>query len=208
MKVRMKLGGSVKAGLPQLERLLGSKTRARLLSIFATNPREEFLASQLILRSGLSETSVRYELPRLVHLGLVRERKVGQEKLYRANDTHPLFPEIKQMVYKTAGLGEALRQAIGEISGVIAAFIYGSVAKGTENPQSDIDLFILGSPKRSPLSSALRRAEERIGREINLTSMTPAEWRERRAANETFTGELLRSPKIFLIGDEQSLSRA
>ena len=191
------------AGLAALEGLLGSRTRARLLVAFATNPREEYYARQLIQRTRLSETAVRYELSRLTRRGFLTSRKQGQEKLYRANDRHPLFPELKQMVYKTAGLGEVLRQAIETVPGVTAAFIYGSVAKGTERVTSDIDLFILGTADRPKLGKALREAEDRVGREINLTMMSVDEWRARRKAGDGSVQDVVGSPKIFLIGDER-----
>ncbi len=192
-------------GLVTLEGLLGSKSRARLLAIFATHPTEEFYAQRLTAMARLAETSVRYELRRLEQLGLLISRREGREKHYRINDRHPLFPELKQMVYKTIGLGGALREAIGGVAGVNAAFIYGSVAKGDERPTSDVDLFVLGKPDQTRLATALREAEGRLRREVNLVIMGEEEWRRRRKAGEGFIAELLRSPKIFLVGDERSL---
>jgi len=196
------------AGLPALEGLLGSKSRARLLTIFVTHPAERFYAQQLRAMTRLADSSVRYELRRMERLGVLVARQEGREKYYRINDRHPLFPEFKQIVYKTAGLGESLREAVVEVSGIDAAFIFGSVAKGGERATSDIDLFVLGKPDQSGLASALHEAEGRLGREINLVIMAPDEWQRRRDAHESFIDELLRSPKIPLVGDEQSLRRA
>ncbi len=194
-----------RAGFPTLEGLLGSKSRARLLAIFLTHPTEEFYAQRLTTTAQLAETSVRYELPRLERLGLLTSRREGREKRYRINDYHPLFPELKRIVYKTAGLGEALREAIGGVTGVKAAFIYGSVAKGDERLTSDIDLFIVGKPDQTRLATALREAEGQLSRQVNLVIMGEEEWRRRRKTGESFITELLRSPKIFLVGNEQSL---
>jgi predicted nucleotidyltransferase len=196
------------AGLPLLEGLLGSKSRARLLTIFVTHPAEEYYAQRLTTMTSLAESSVRYELRRLERLGVLVARKEGRERYFRINDRHPLLPEFTQMVYKTAGLGELLRRAVGTMPGVDAAFIYGSVAKGGEHATSDIDLFVLGKPDQTRLAAALREAEGRLGREINLVIMDPDEWQRRRDARESFTDELLHSRKIFLVGDEQSLRRA
>ena len=91
------------AGLATLEGLLGSKSRARLLTVFLTHPTEEFYAQRLTAVTRLAETSVRYELRRLERLGLLTSRREGREKRYNFNDHHPLFPELKRMVYKTAG---------------------------------------------------------------------------------------------------------
>jgi len=196
------------AGLPVLEGLFGSKSRARLLTVFVSHPAEEFYAQRLTTMTRLAESSVRYELGRLQKLGVLVARRAGREKYFRINDRHPLLPELKQMVYKTAGLGETIRQAVDGMPNVHAAFIFGSVAKGGEQATSDIDLFILGRPDQTRLAAVLSEAEGRLGREINLVTMAPDEWRRRRNAGEGFIDELLRSPKIFLVGDEQSLRRA
>ena len=193
------------AGLPVLEGLFGSKSRARLLTIFVSHPAEEFYAQHLTTMTRLAESSVRYELGRLEKLGVLVARRAGREKNFRINDRHPLLPELKQMVYKTAGLGETIRQAVDGMPNIQAAFIFGSVAKGGEQATSDIDLFILGRPDQTRLAAALSEAEGRLGREINLVTMAPDEWRRRRNAGEGFINEVLRSPKIFLVGDEQSL---
>ncbi len=199
---------AVGAGLRTLERLLGSRSRARLLTIFVTHPGQEFYAQRLTAMTGLADSSVRYELRRLERLGVLTARTEGRERHYRIDDRHPLFPELKQMVYKTSGLGEILRDALTGTSGVEVAFIYGSVAKSEERPTSDLDLFILGTPDREKLAAALEDAERRLGREINLVTMTMDEWRARSTAGEGFVEELLRSPKILLIGDERSLRGA
>ncbi len=194
-----------RAGFTTLEGLLGSKSRARLLAIFVTHPTEEFYAQRLTTAARLAETSVRYELPRLEQLGLLTSRREGREKRYRINDHHPLLPELKRIVYKTAGLGDALQDALRSVPGAKTVFIYGSVAKGDERSTSDIDLFILGKPDQTRLATALREAEGRLSREVNLVIMGEEEWRRRRKAGESFITELLRSPKIFLVGNEQSL---
>lgn len=131
----------------------------------------------------------------------------GEGAVLRIDDRHPLFPELKQLVCKTSGLGEILQEALAGTSGVEVAFIYGSVAKGEERPTSDLDLFILGTPDREKLAAVLEDAERRLGREINLVTMTMDEWRARISAGEGFVEELLRSPKILLIDDERSLRR-
>lgn len=195
----------VEDGIRALEGLFGSRSRARLLAIFVTRPGEEYYAQRLLAMTGLGEGSVRYELRRLERLGLLSSRKAGREKLYQIDTRHPLFPELKQMVYKTAGLGEALREALAGHAGVEAAFIYGSTAKGGERPTSDLDLFIVGTPGRADLAAVLEDAERRLGREVNLVTMAAGEWRARTAAGDGFVQRVLASPKIFLFGDERAL---
>ncbi len=188
-----------------LKVLLGSKARAQLLTLFCTHPAQEFYARQVGKTTGLSLGHVHRELTRLAQLGLLQSRRMGREKLYRVNEEHPLYPELKRIVYKTTAFDDVLREALAVFPGLEAAFIYGSVAKGTESATSDVDLFILGSPDRARLDAALSDAEDRLGREVNVVTMTLDEWHRRRAARDGFVDELLRSTKIFLVGNEQSL---
>lgn len=192
-------------GERSLEMLLGSRTRAALLTVFSTQPAEDFYARQLARKTGLALATVQLELSKLERLGLVTARRRGREKLYRVVERHPFFPELKRLVYKSTAIGEPLRKALAGAEGIDAAFIYGSVAKGNEGVTSDIDLFVLGKPDDTKLASGLQEAERRLDREINLTVMDSDEWRRRRAAGEGFIKELQDTEKIFLIGDENAL---
>lgn len=189
-------------GERSLETLLGSRTRAALLTTFCTRPAEDFYARQLARKIGMALASVQSELAQLERLGLVAASRRGREKLYRVVERHPFFPELKRLVYKSTALGELLTQALAGTEGVDAAFIYGSVASGDERVTSDIDLFILGKPNQTELASGLREAERRLGREISLTIMGSDEWQARRNSSDGFIRELLDTDKIFLIGDE------
>ncbi len=187
-----------------LNELLTSTTRARLLTILLTHPSEYYLR-ELHRKTGQSLRAVQHELARLERIGLVVTRRQGRQKYYRANEHHPLFADLKRIVYKTAGLGDALREALSDVAGVAAAFLYGSVAKGGERAASDVDLMVIGTPDPERLHRVLHEAEEQLGREISLVTMGLDEWRQRRAAGDGFVEELMRSRKIFLVGDESAL---
>ena len=194
-------------GLETLRSLFGSETRARLVTVFVTRPTEAFYARQLAREIGMSLTPIQRELERLHRLGIVRAEKTGREKYYRVEGQHPLLADLKGLVSKTTALGDTLRASLGQVEGVDAAFIYGSVARGDERPPSTIDLVILGNPDHDRLARALREAEDRQAREIHLITMTDEEWRAPSEARERFIQELAASPKVFLIGNEQELRR-
>ncbi len=188
-----------------LNELLTSTTRARLLTILLTHPSQEYYLRELHRKTGQSLRAVQHELPRLERIGLVVSRRQGRQKYFRANEHHPLFADLKRIVYKTAGLGDALREALSHVTGAAAAFLYGSVAKGGERTASDVDLMVIGTPDPERLHRVLQEAEEQLGREISLVTMGLDEWRQRRAAGDGFVAELMRSRKIFLVGDERAL---
>lgn len=191
-----------------LDELLTSSTRARLLSILLTHPSQEYYLRELHRRSGQSLRAVQHELARLERLGLVLTQRRGREKFYRANDKHPLFMDLKRIIYKTTGLGAVLQSVLHGAKGIETAFVYGSVAKGGERATSDVDLMVVGNPNSGQLHRALAEAENSLGREISLTVMSPEEWRERRRSRDGFVTELLKSKKIVLVGDEQALRGA
>lgn len=191
-----------------LGQLLSSGTRAKLLTLFLTHPQEEFYLRQLQRRSGQSLRAVQHELARLERMDIVSIRRQGRQKFYRANAEHPLFPDLKRIIYKTSALGDKLREALGTLERVDAAFVYGSVAKGSERGTSDVDLMILGTPDPEGLTRALQDVEKELGREVSLTSMSAREWHERLASRDAFVTQLVESEKIFVIGDEQSLRTA
>jgi len=191
-----------------LSHLLTSGTRAKLLVIFLTQPNREFYLRELARRIDRAVGAVQHELPRLELMGLIGTRRRGREKFYRVNASHPIYPELRRIVYKTAALGDLLRDVLEEVEGVEAAFIYGSVAEGREEPRSDVDLMIIGKPSVDRVHASLKDAEEAMGREVSLTTMSKEEWTRRRTTRDGFAREVMRSEKIFLVGDERNLRRS
>jgi predicted nucleotidyltransferase len=80
--------------------------------------------------------------------------------------------------------------------------VYGSVARSEEHARSDIDVLVIGDLGLADLTPALRKAEARLGRDVNVTSYSPAEFRRKAAARDHFLTEVLRGPKQFVKGDQ------
>jgi predicted nucleotidyltransferase len=87
-------------------------------------------------------------------------------------------------------------------------FVYGSVASGREQSDSDIDLMVVGSVLPAELALPLRRAREVLGREINPTVYTRAEFVKKRAGKDHFLARVLDKPKLFVIGSKDELGKA
>jgi predicted nucleotidyltransferase len=131
----------------------------------------------------------------------------GRQKYYRANAECPVFGELKGLALKTAGVGDAVREALIPLAARIrAAFVYGSLARGEEVARSDVDVMLIGKVTFDEAVQALRSAEDRIGREVNPSVYGPAEFRAKLAAKHPFLTTVLNSPKIFLIGGQHDLA--
>src|SRR5260370_6272234 len=124
---------------------LFSKVQQRVLAIIFSHPERSFYASEIKrnVRSGVG--AVERELSKLERSGLVTVERIGNQKHYRANRAAPIFEELRGLVEKTVGLAEPIRQSFRPYADAIkSAFIYGSVAKGTDTAHSDIDLMVIG----------------------------------------------------------------
>jgi predicted nucleotidyltransferase len=191
-----------------LSTLITSKSRIEVLTWFVTHPGERFHYVQLDRILRLSHASLQKELKRLEAGGLLCSTKEASTRFYWINQGHPLYPELKSIVFKTVGLADFLKRSLAEIGEIEFALIFGSVAKNLEDMRSDIDVLVVGDVDLDALHEAIDTAEGAIRREINPTVYTRAEWDARVKIGQAFVSDILGGPKILLIGDEHDLRTA
>ena len=187
---------------------LFGKARQALLSLVFSRADETHLQEDLIRQAALGRGAVQRELEFLARAGIVRRTLRGRQVYFQANPDCPIYPELRGLIVKTAGVADVLRAALAPLAERIrAAFIYGSIARGTERRASDVDIMVIGDVSFAETAEALGRAQEAIGREINPSVYPPEEFRIKLAAKHHFLRSLLKGEKIFLIGDERELAR-
>ena len=186
---------------------LFSGVQRRVLALIFGNPDRSFYTSEIVrnVRSGTG--AVHRELSRLHRAGLISIERVGNQKHYRANRQSPIFQELRSLVLKTIGLTEPLREALHPYAGKIAtAFVYGSVAKGTDTAHSDIDLVLVGNDLNyQDLYSGLQKAENVLGRQINPNFVSLEDWRHKLSQKNSFIAKINDQPKIFIFGSQEDL---
>ncbi len=186
---------------------LFTKTQQRVLGVFFGQPERSFYASELIRDAGTGSGAAQRELARLEESGLIVAQRIGHQKHYQANPASPLYSELRNIVLKTVGLAEPLRDALRPLAKAIrAAFVYGSVAKATDQAASDIDLMIISdSLTYGEVFGALERITRAVGRKINPTLYTPAEFSKRARTENAFVTRVLEQPKLWVIGSADDL---
>lgn len=192
-----------------LSTLITSATRRALLVRFFSHPGERFYATQLIRELGLPSAGVQKELARFEASGLVTSQREGNMRFYAVNTAHFLYSELKSIVYKTEGLGDALRKSLGALNGlaeVRLAFIFGSVAAGKETPDSDLDVFVVGDLGLRDVSARLVPVLRDLGREPSIITMPAPELRERIARGEHLVSTVLAEPKLWIVGGDDELA--
>jgi len=152
--------------------------------------------------------SVRQRVLALLFAGLVTRTPRGNQVFYQANEKSPVFPEVRGLIMKTVGLADVLGECLSSLAGGIeVAFVYGSMADGTHQAGSDVDLMVIGKVGVRQLSQLLSEAQQQLGREINPVTISPAELQERFSKGDHFITAVLQRPRIFVIGDEDELAR-
>ena len=184
------------------------KTRQGILAATFVQPEKAWYISELARRLGVPSSSLQRELHDLSEAGVLKTHRQGRMVYYQANKDSPVFPDLRGLLLKTAGLVDVLAQALKPLGMKIqVAFVYGSIAAGTEQSDSDIDLMVVGQISPQALSVPLRRVRELLGREINPTVYTPAEFDRKRAANDHFLKQVLDKPKLFVLSNENELGK-
>ncbi len=192
---------------PALEALF-PKIRQGVLAATLTRPEKWWYLSELAQYLHTTPSSLQRELAALAASGILQKRREGTRIYFKAETRSPMFPELRRLFEKTVGLIPTVRQALGPFEDKITcAFVYGSVARSEEQAVSDIDLMVIGTVGLADLAPALRKAEARLGRDVNVTSYSAGEFRVKVAANDHFVSTVLRGPKQFVKGSQHDLDK-
>lgn len=187
-----------------LSQTLFGQTRAAVLSVLYGHVGEAFYLRQLARLTHIALGPVQREVRQLVDAGLVTKKTVGTQTLYSANQTSPVFREIKSLVTKTVGMHDVLAEALDPLRDRInLAFVYGSVARARENESSDVDLMVVGRVEFGEVVERLAEAQRILNREVNPTVYSIREFARKIRGN--FLKSVLAEKKLFIIGDEDDL---
>jgi DNA-binding transcriptional ArsR family regulator len=180
--------------------------RRRVLGLLLLHPEEALHGREIARRTGLPAGTVTRELTKLAEVGLLQRERRGNQRVYRANTSSPVFNELAGILRKTSGLADVLAQALAPVAPRLrVAFIFGSIAQGRESAGSDVDLILIGDLGFSQAVELLHAAQATLGREVNPKVFTASEFTSK-AATEVFLGDVLAKPKIFLIGSDHDLA--
>jgi predicted nucleotidyltransferase len=194
--------------LSTLAELFPNPALVEVLSLFLLHPEIEFYQRGMAESTGNALLQVQRALKRIERTGLVTKTKRGNMVYYKADRMHPAFEDLKRVFLKTVALGDALREALAPLSDKVKlAFIYGSLAQGKETSQSDIDLFLVGELSLRDTTNILRSIVPELGREFNPVVYHPEEFKKKARENHYFIIEVIRGPKIWLIGNEDELGK-
>ena len=180
-----------------------SEVRRRILAAFYAAPGLVTHPRELARRIGHPSQVVGRELGRLEHAGILASESVGRARRYRVNPDSPIAAEVRGLVLRTIGADAQIATALGGVAGIEEAWIFGSHARGTDRPTSDIDLLVIGAVDRAALSEQLVQVEQELGRDVNVVAYTRAELDDLTSAGDPFIADVMASPRtrLAVMGD-------
>lgn len=187
--------------------LLFPATRQRALAVLLLQPETDFHLRELARLTGSHAGTLARELDKLTQAGLLLRSEQGNQVRYQVNTRHPLFGDLAALFRKTHGVVPALREALAPLDAQIRlALVFGSVARGTPSPGSDVDLLVLGSVGFGELAQALYPLHAALGREVNAVLYTPEEFAGRVRSGDAFARDVLAKPQLFVKGGADELA--
>ena len=156
--------------------LIASKTRIKLLIRFFFNPETRSYLRELAKEFNCSTNAVREELNQLTSTKLLKSEKSGRQVIYKANQEHPLFPELKSMVSKVMGLDQVIDSIINRLGDLESAYLIDDYAEGKDT--GIIDLLLVGNIDQYHLNDLSRKTERYIKRKIRTLVFTRDEYRD------------------------------
>ncbi|CAN7591564.1 nucleotidyltransferase domain-containing protein [Variovorax sp. LjRoot130] len=193
--------------MPGIAEYLLGQTRSRVLAALLLHPEKALHVRELARLTGASAGSLHRELRGLSDAGLLLRSEVGRQVHYQANTQSPVFNDLAGLLRKTVGVADVLRDALFPLGeSVSLAFVYGSMASGTESPRSDVDVMVLGSARFADVALALTEAQATLGREVNPTPMSVADFARKLKEGQSFAVNVAAGPKIWLKGKENDFA--
>lgn len=192
----------------RLAAALFGKVRQGVLARLYGRPDEALYVREVVRQVGAGHGAVQRELRQLADCGILTRRVSGRQVYYQANRTCPVFDELFGLTTKTAGVAGVIAKALEAFAGRIDfAFIYGSIAAGRAQAESDVDVMVCGRIAFSKVASALRSAGVILHREVNTAVFPPTEFRAKVVQGHHFLKSVTAGPKLFVIGDDRDVAR-
>lgn len=169
--------------------LISSRTRIKLLTRFFFNPNTRSYLRELAKEFNVSTNSVREELNQLTKTKLLKSKKSGRQVFYKANQKHPLFPELKSMVSKVMGIDQVIDGIVTRLGDLERAYLLDDYAEGKDT--GIIDLVLIGNIDQYHLNDLSRKTERYIKRKIRSLVLSRDEY-------QAFESKLKACPHILI----------
>jgi len=188
---------------------LFTKTQQRVLALLYGRPQQRFYTNEVVRWADMGRGTITRELNRLVSADVLVVQREGNQHYYSANADNPIYNELVNIVRKTFGIADAIREELSPVYEQIdLAFIYGSIAKKEETAISDIDLLVItDSLEYTDLMTVLTDVESSLARPINPSIYTVAQIKDKLQQKNAFLTRVMEQPKLWVKGNDDDIRK-
>ncbi|MBP7670705.1 hypothetical protein KA119_00220 [Candidatus Gracilibacteria bacterium] len=178
-----------------LKRLFTSNTRVKLLTVFISNPGEEFFIRELTRKLDEQINSVRRELDNLKKIGLLKSKTKNRKKYFHINEDFIFFQELRSIIIKALSSNDKLTsdlKKLGDLEMIIFSGLF------TNRETESVDLLLVGEIDREKLNDYIQN-QIKTARPVKFTVMSRADYQYRLDCHDRFVNELLADPQNEVI---------
>jgi predicted nucleotidyltransferase len=172
----------MRSAAPTLLPIFRSRLQADILAALLLRPDQELSLTDLAARVGAPLSTVHGEVRRLVDAGLLRRREAGRSVVVRSDPGNRLTGPLTELLLLSWGPPQVVAKEFAGVRGAEQVLIFGSWAARYQqrpgNPPNDLDILVVGRPRREDVYDAADRTQQRLGLPVNPVIRTPEAWRE------------------------------
>lgn len=189
-----------------------SPALGRIIRFYMARPEERPHQRALQRALSLGSASVQRELDRLQRFGVIAVEQEGNRTTYAVDQDAPEWRALEELARTSGDPVPLVRDALVDVEGIQAAFVFGSVARGTQGADSDVDLLVLEGPDfgRKRFYRQLSEVSILLDRQVNDVRYTPQDLGERLGDPSHpgwgFLQDVLTSDKIWVAGSPSALA--
>ncbi len=176
-----------------------SKIVQKILNYYFINPQAERYIRELARILDLDAKNTDRKLKELEREGLLKSSFKGNQRYFQLAGKSPLLTHYRELFFSQFGWEQELKRKLKNLPDLKQAYIYGSYAKGKFTGLSDIDILAIGSHKVLDLQRAILPLQQLLGREINITSMSEAEFKKKQSQGNAFVKNIFSDKVIKVI---------
>lgn len=170
----------MRTGSPQLLPIFRSAGQARLLTRVYLGASAPATLAELARELDLDDGGLTREANRLERAGLVTSERVGRSRILHPRGDSPYYPELYSLLLKAFGPAVVIGPLLSSVAEIEEAYVFGSwAARYLGIPGADpedVDVIVIGSPRRLELSRVARELSPAFGREVNMTAVSREAW--------------------------------
>lgn len=193
-----------------IEKLFGSKTRAKLLQLFFENPEKSFYVREMTRVIDEQINSVRRELLNLESVGIIKNETFDNKVYYSANYKHPYCRPLVDIFSKkidTTREKDVRTTTWEENCRPVKHYLRALVVTNRLPGQDGVDLLIIGNDKTKKLTRWAEVIEKKLGKPINYVIMSADDFNYRMNVKDRFIEDILEMEITEIIDPDKIIKK-